>query len=372
MAIGKTTRMTGEVLLVGSMPFDTVEDAFRCAASELGDLVSALPDGEVGERRNWVRYLPLRVYSEHPQLEESSRLDADSILGPRDAHRTSARPAPWTFRIRPGEQLRFDDLRYGHHAVESYAIFRRLRDAGAIPSGVRFQVAFPASGSAINPFFEDTDQWEQAHRAYEAGIRGEIARMLEVIPADDLVIQWDLAWEVVDLASGDDAFYDFWPHDGAAERLERHSRQLDELWKGIPDEVLYGYHWCYGTRGGWPMTAMDDLTLCVALSNQAVKRSGRRVDFVHMPVIRHPDEAFFRPLDELRIGDARLYLGLIHHTDGTDAFLERLALVRRHADVFGIASVCGYGRVSPDELAGALRAHRECAAAMRGELEARR
>ncbi len=365
MSASAQTRMTGDVHLVGSMPFDTVEEVLRESARMIGDLVTALPDGEVGDRRNWVRYLPLRVYSEHPQLEEISRLDAESILRSGDTHRTPAKPAPWTFRIRPAERLRFDDLHYGRYAIESYAILRRLRDAGVVGEHVRLQVAFPAPGSAINPFFADVGQWEQAHRAYEAGIRGEIATMLEVIPAGDLLIQWDLAWEVVDIASGDNSFYDFWPREDPAAKLERHSRQLDELWKGIPDDVLYGYHWCYGTRGGWPMTAMEDLSLCVALSNAAVARSRRRVDYVHMPVVRTPEPEFFAPLADLDIGGTRLYLGLVHHTDGTDAFAQRLALARRYAGGFGIGSVCGYGRVSPSELHDALRAHRECAELLR-------
>jgi hypothetical protein len=366
MATVPATRMSGDVHLVGSMPFETAEEVLRASAGTIGHLVTALPDGEVGDRRNWVRYLPLRVYSEHPQLEETSREDAQSVLKSGDTHRSPSRPAPWTFRIRRGESLVFDDLHYGRYAIESYEVFKHLRDAGVIPPGVRLQVAFPASGSAINPFFEDVAQWEEAHRAYEAGIRNEVARMLEVIPAEDLLIQWDLAWEVVDIASGDNAFYDFWPPETPERKLERHSRQLDELWRGIPDAVLYGYHWCYGTRGGWPMTAMEDLSLCVALSNEAVRRAQRPVDFVHMPVARHPDAAFFAPLSQLEIGDARLYLGLIHHTDGSDAFRRRLELARTEVDGFGIASVCGYGRVSPQELDDALQAHRECAEILRG------
>jgi hypothetical protein len=360
-----TSRMHGDVHLVGSMPFATVEEVLRTSSDLIGDLVTSLPDGEVGERRNWVRYLPMHIYSGHPQLEETSRLDAETIARVEDAHRRDARPAPWTFRIRPGERLRFDDLHYGRYAVESYGVFRALREEGAIPADVRFQVAFPASGSAIEPFFQDVAQWPEAHRAYEAGIRREVERMLEVIPPEDLLIQWDLAWEVVDLASGDDAYYDFWPQEPFAAKLERHAQLLDELWKGIPDEVLLGYHWCYGTRGGWPMTAMPDLSICVALSNEAVRRAGRRIDFVHMPVVRHPDAAFFAPLADLDIGDTRPYLGLIHHTDGTDAFRARLDLARAHRDDFGIASVCGYGRVSPAELDDALRAHRACAEELR-------
>jgi hypothetical protein len=188
--------------------------------------------------------------------------------------------------------------------------------------------------------------------------------MLGVIPEKDLLIQWDLAWEVVDLASGEEAFYEFWPHDSITAKFERHIRVLDELWKGIPDEVRFGYHWCYGTRGGWPMTVMTDLALCVALSNEAVRRSARRVDFVHMPVVRHPGDNFFAPLGDLEIGQTRLYLGLVHHTDDTAAFIARRDQARRYVDDFGISSVCGYGRVSPAELNAALAAHRLCAAAM--------
>jgi hypothetical protein len=354
--------MLGDVHLIGSMPFESAELVFRAAAGAVGDVVSAIPDGEVGDRRNWVRYLPMRVYADHPQLEETSREDAPSFIRSDDDSRSvRARPAPWTFRIRDGERLCFDDLHYGRHAIESYAVFSRLRDEGVIQAEVRLQVAFPASGSAINPFFEDLDDWEEAHRAYELGIRREIAKMLEIIPPGDLLIQWDLAWEVVDIASGDSEFYDFWPHQTTAEKLDRHSRQLSELWKGIPDDVLLGYHWCYGTRGGWPMTAMDDLSLCVALSNEAISRAGRRIDFVHMPVVKDPSDAFLAPLSDLEIGDARLYLGLIHHDDSDEAFRRRLAKTRKRVHDIGIAAVCGYGRDSQRELKAALAAHRRCA-----------
>src|SRR5690606_10706873 len=153
---------------------------------------------------------------------------------------------------------RFDDLQYARFALESYPIFRRLRDEGVIEQGVRFQVCLPAPNSAIDGFFEDPEQYPMLHQAYLDGIRREIGRILEEVPADDLVIQWDLAWEFVDMAMGEKNFFKFWPKLTAEEKFQRHAAQLDELWKGIPDETLLGYHWCYGTWGGWPMTAMED------------------------------------------------------------------------------------------------------------------
>ena len=218
-------------------------------------------------------------------------------------------------------------------------------------------MSLPAPHSAIDGFFEDNSQWPELYAAYVEGIRREIAKALEVIPADDLVIQWDAAWEFVDMAMGDRNYFAFWPKLSAEEKFQRHAEQLDELWQGIPDETLLGYHWCYGTWGGWPMTAMADLDLCVRMSNEAKKRTGRRLDYVHMPVVRQPDEAFFAPLDNLDVGDTKVFLGIVHHTDGIEDFRRRRDLARKHLTDFGIGSVCGYGRVEPELLPEILDVH---------------
>ena len=52
-------------------------------------------------------------------------------------------PGIWSFRVKPGAEVKFDDLRYGTHALESYRVFRRLRDDGVIDQGVRFQMCLP-------------------------------------------------------------------------------------------------------------------------------------------------------------------------------------------------------------------------------------
>jgi hypothetical protein len=271
-------------------------------------------------------------------------------------------PGIWNWRVRPGAQLRFDDLRYGSFARDSYEVFKRLRDEGVIEEGVRFQVCLPAPNSAINGFFEDPSQWPGLHRAYQEGIDREIGKMLETIPAGDLVIQYDLAWELVDLAMGERNFFAFWPKRTLEEKIEEHAAQIETMWQAVPEEALLGYHWCYGTWGGWPMTAMEDLALCVRMSNEAVRRTGRRLDYVHMPVVRRPDESFFAPLDHLDIGGTKVFLGLVHHTDGIEDFRTRAELARRHLPEFGIGGVCGYGRVEPSELDHVLQVHAACAA----------
>jgi hypothetical protein len=360
MSPGSDVAMRGDVLLVGSLPFDAAEDALRAAGTALDGHVACLPDGEVGPRTHWVGMLAMLVFSQHPDIEETLAPPAQELEQPeRDGNRPPVEDLEgiWNFRVRPGRSIAFPDLKYGGFAIDSYASFRRLREEGVIADGVRFQVSLPAPHSAIDGFFEDASQWDELYDAYLDGIRREIAAMLEVIPAEDLAIQWDAAWEFVDMAMGERNFFKFWPKLSAEQKFERHAEQLDSLWQGIPDEALLGYHWCYGTWGGWPMTAMPDLDLCVRMSNEAKRRTGRRLDWVHMPVIRQPDEAFFAPLDDLDVGDTRVFLGLVHHTDGIDDFRRRRDLARRHLREFGIGSVCGYGRVEPELLPEILRIH---------------
>ena len=351
-----------DVHLVGSLPYDTAEEAFRAAAAGLTGHVRWLPDGEVGPRVNWVGMLPPVVFAPHDALVETQAPPEHELEQPDKDD--AAPPAEdlegfWTFQVKPGHTVTFDDLLYGRAAQESYAVFTRLKDEGTIPGDVRFQLALPAPFSAICAFFDDSSQWPQLEAAYLDGIRREIARALETIPADDLVIQWDLAWEFVDLAMGERNYFRFWPRRTAEEKFRQHAEQLEDLWQGIPDETLLGFHWCYGTWGGWPMTAMEDLDICVRMANEATKRVGRRLDYIHMPVIRQPDEAFFAPLDDLDVGDTKIFLGIVHHTDGIDDFRRRRDLARKHLQDFGIGSVCGYGRVEPELLPEILKTHVE-------------
>ena len=66
-------RMTGDVLLVGSVPGEDAEDAMRLCAAGVGDSLSCIPDGETGKRRVWINFLASQTYDVHPALESLSR-----------------------------------------------------------------------------------------------------------------------------------------------------------------------------------------------------------------------------------------------------------------------------------------------------------
>ena len=62
-------RVTSELLLVGSLPVSSTEEAFREGAELFGDLVFALPDGETGLRSAWVSYERERLCRPNPAVE---------------------------------------------------------------------------------------------------------------------------------------------------------------------------------------------------------------------------------------------------------------------------------------------------------------
>jgi hypothetical protein len=84
-----------------------------------------------------------------------------------------------------------------------------------------------------------------------------------------------------------------------------------------------------------------------------------------MPVPRNrDDEAYFAPLKALDVGHAKLYLGLIHHTEGITGCLRRVATARKYVSSFGVATECGLSRRPPETIPELLRIHREVVAAL--------
>ena len=70
-----------------------------------------------------------------------------------------------------------------------------------------------------------------------------------------------------------------WTAEGAWERF---AGPVSRLTPQIPEEVMVGYHFCYGTFPEWPMYEARDMGLLVRMANYAVANSGRPVDWVHM------------------------------------------------------------------------------------------
>jgi hypothetical protein len=349
-------RVNSELLLVGSLPVDSTDAAFRAGAELFGNLVFALPDGETGLRSAWVSYERERLVKPHPDVETVAVTDSPTGI-PRHAYETPV------FKIRDGvSELRFDSWPRIDETIESYGAFRALRQEGVIPAGLRFQVGLPFPTSAMNAFKADwAADFPIAGRAYEDLVARELERLMSVVPPAELAIQWDVCYEVLDLEG-----VLAWTSDGAWERF---ARPLERLAPLIPEETLVGYHLCYGTFPEWPMYEARDLSLLVRMANHAVANSGRAVDWLHMAgprYLRSEDDRYFSPLDDLQAGDTRVFLGIVLPLDGVKGLHRRHRTASAHLDDFGVAMYCGFGRQPGEDGQQTMREHREAVASLRG------
>jgi hypothetical protein len=202
-------RATSELLLVGSLPAQSTDEAFRAGGELFGDLVFGLPDGETGPRAAWVGYERERLARPNPDVEVVQETDSPTGI-PRHAYETPV------FKIRPGvSEVHFDTGPRIDDAIDSYLQFCALRDQGVIPEGLRFQVGLPFPSSALNAFKADfAGDYPVVERAFEDLGGRELVRLLSEVPADDLAIQWDMAYEVQDIEG-----VLAWTSEGAWERF---------------------------------------------------------------------------------------------------------------------------------------------------------
>jgi hypothetical protein len=348
--------VTKEVLLVGSIPLDTVDEVFRTFGAKLGPSLQAMPDGEVGPRKHWISRVHYQVLAGHAELETVRHPAPENgveRLNPRNAGDS------WLFKVRDGvERVRFGDpgwrLGYTRDAVNSYFVFKTLREKGVLAKHLRFQVSLPSVNSALPPrIFPNPADVAKIRPDYTDALAAEIGMIAQKIPNEDLAIQWDCSTEVQDVYGAVPGL----PAEGAIERNVEQFRRLSPL---VPETAMLGYHFCFGTLGGWPRFAPADLSATVELANAVVENSGRRVDWIHLPVLPDVGEAFFAALKDLRPRGARVYLGVVHHMDG---FKERITIARKYLPDFGVAGYCGFGRIPPEQMPAVLKEHVQAIAA---------
>ena len=352
-----TSRASSDLLLVGSLPAQSTETALRAGAEFFADMVFALPDGETGPRAAWVGFERERLVRPHPDVETVQQTASPTGI-PRHAYETPI------FRIRQGvSELHWDSWPRIDEAISSYRLFAELREAGVIPAGVRFQVGLPFPSSALNGFKADfAADYPIAERGFEELVARELARLTAEVPPEDLAIQWDVCYEVLDLEG-----VIAWTSDGAWERF---TGPVARLTRPIPEEVLVGYHFCYGTFPEWPMYEARDMSLIVRMANHAVEHSGRPVDWLHLAgprYLRSEDDSFFRPLSDLSPGKARVFLGIVLPLDGVPGLQRRHRTASRYLADFGIAMYCGFGRQPGADGMETMREHRRVARAIRAD-----
>lgn len=341
-------------LLVGSVNFDDAEKTMRVAADTLGGTVKRIPDGEVGARFHWILFQP-DVIGEAEGLE---RIGDEPIL----VRGLDARPV----RIADGvdaASIVLPPLGYADAAIDSYAIFTRLRDEGVIARGVRFQVSLPTPIGVVAAFFRGDDR-PAIEPVYATALLAELSRIVEAIPHEDLAIQWDVATEFAVLESGgyEETYggaYSGWFEDAWTELPARVAALVDS----IPADVEVGVHLCYGDAGEKHFIEPTDAANLRRFAEAVLSHLTRPLTWLHLPVpIERDDDAYFAPLDGFEV-PGELYLGLVHREDGVEGAQRRVETALRHVPVFGVATECGIGRAPEGTTEGILETHTAVASA---------
>lgn len=355
MTTGESDRVfspTG-ALLVGSVPLADSEEVFRSAVSVLGEHLRRLPDGETGDRLNWIVW-QLLVFQDCAQME----------VIPEEREYVASWPRVRPKQGVPAADLHFGPLGYAKAARESYTVFRALKDEGVVPPEMRFQVSLPTPLAPLVVFVRPEAQAE-VEPAYEAAMLAEVAEIVAAVPAAELAIQWDVCWEIALLEGFAPPYFEGDVLTNCAERVAR-------LSAAVPDGVELGYHLCYGDYKHSHFTQPKDTGLAASLFAGIRERVSRPIAWLHVPVpADRADREYFAPLADLDLPpETELFLGLLHHRDGVDGARRRIEAAREVVGEFGVATECGFGRRPPHTVSELLELHRQVSAPVLGRTAA--
>jgi len=340
-----------DIHLVGSIPLRDSAEVFETVTARLGSRLVRIPDGETGDRSHWLGWLE-PVFSEHAAFAatgQTSRPHASSDTRP-------------LHRLKDGvsaRDLQFANLRIADVAVASFGEFKRLKDRGAIPRHLRFQVSVANPLSVVERFVAEECQ-DQVFPAYERALLAEIDKMAAAIPHDQLAVQWDVASRIMaTLEIGKPTRFG-----RTREDMLREFGAMAVRWgDAIPPGIELLYHLCYGDNAHRHVVEPSSLEMPVELANVISAGIGRSIQLIHMPVPRErSDEAYFEPLRRLKLRpETRISLGLIHNTDGVPGTRRRIDTAEKFLSGFLVATECGFGRRPRETIPQLLAVHAEVA-----------
>lgn len=334
--------------LVGSVPLGDAREVFETVSAALGPYLDTIPDGETGERLDWITWLE-PVFEKNPAFEPSGEtFQLHSGLARKDRR----------YQLRPDvsiKDIKFDNLFYADVALRSYAIFADLKRKGKIPSNVKFQVDLVPAHSVIWLFVKE-DLQRSVDPIYNDAVLREIDKIAAGIPHDELAIQFDIASAVFARLERSQPT----PYGNTKEEMqETFSSIVLRLAEYVPSDIDLLFHFCYGDAGHRHVIEPTDMGDMVDYANRLSSRLKRSMTQIHMPVPRdRSDDAYFKPLERLKLNpETRLCLGLVHYTGGVNGTLKRLATAERFITDFCIATECGFGRRDPSTISELLDIH---------------
>ncbi|KAI4723187.1 hypothetical protein E4T48_00441 [Aureobasidium sp. EXF-10727] len=321
------------VLLVGSVPGRDTEDVLRRLTPALGSRLKYIPDGETGQRNFFIGW---QMYKFGAFPEVVSQFGQNGKFEDTPVSEEKIREA--------AEKLEGMSTDYDTAALESYPVFKQLKEEGVIPKEVKFQVCLPSPLTFVSPFIVG-DYKTAIEPVYERAILRAVDNITKSIPEQELAIQWDVPLEFA-LLEG------VWVQPWFSPLKQGILDRWLKLTVAVNPAIDMGFHFCYGDIGHQHFVQPKNMDLMVDMTKELLSLVDRRVDYIHMPVPKDRDDAaYFASLKDLQTvrGDTDIYLGLVHADDleGTE---RRIKAASEVLDSFGVATECGWGRTSPEEI----------------------
>lgn len=314
--------------LVGGLAAPDARTAMTQAATVLGRHLHRITDGETGARAQWIWW----------QIDQLLEIPGIRMGEPRTNPETgnpdySAFPG---LVVEPDVLINPGQLGYLDVAVESYAVFKELREAGIVASGVRFQVSVPTPYGVVVSWSEGDSQ-RNLWPVYRAALFAEVEAIQQAIPAEDLAIQFDVAVEIGVLEGA-------LVSNPELAGIDVIAAELIECVRTVHEPAQVGLHLCYGDYKHRHFKVPTDLGLAVTLANRVT--SVEHLDFIHMPVDREAgmSASYFTPLTLLE-STAELALGLIDYEDDSDRIDTLVAAADTVERAYSVATECGMARL---------------------------
>lgn len=331
-----STATTRQVHLVGTIPAEDTEDALRLVQDTVGGRVTDwLPDGETGDRENWIGRV-VESLKQHPDLELVSEGD------------WSGYDQTPVFKVKKGHRFSAVELDYYDNFAESWPEFQKARAEQGRPD-LLFQVGIPGPiDIAFASFGFSLRGSLRATRPFEDATVVEIWRIHEVA-GDEVVYQMEIPIEVEMAARVPSLLR------GTA--IPWLGRKILRLVERSPEGSRWGIHLCVGDMNNKSYSHLTNAEPLVLLSNSLVKQfpAGRKLEFVHVPfahgdVPPSTDGAFYAPLGDLYLPDGvRFISGFVHESQDLETQRQVRKLIEdRLGHPADVAAACGLGRRDRD------------------------
>ena len=327
--------------LVGSLPGESALDAMTRVIERLGPMLRSLPDGETGDRRNWI-INSIESLRSHPDLElvrEGDWSDYDKV--PR-------------FRIRRGHQLSGATLDLGHvgAAAASLSVFEEAKSLG-LSDDVVFQVGVPGDFDMAMFSLGPVGALRHKRPFTEATVAD--VRRVNLLAEGKAVFQIEIPAELVLLARMPRFLRPF-----IARML---AKQVAAIAAATDPGTRFGIHLCLGDMNHRALGRITDSRPLVLLTNALVKAwpADRPLEFVHAPFAAADDpppadERFYAPLSGMVLPTStRFIAGIAHEGQSLEDQLRIRGWIDRAVGrSVDISTSCGLGRRDEDAAMAAL------------------